>query len=187
MAAMARLGYCFAMTAALDPARLSSLPADLRAAFEAQAGALAEKASALDAERLARQQLQAEKSDLEAQNAFLKQANFRLEHLVREFRRAQFGPRAEKLGADQLPLAFEDVEVAIGDVRESIAHRTGASRENNVERPQQRRSRALPKELPRIERVIEPASIACPCGCGTMVRIERIARSASTSHRPSSR
>jgi transposase len=170
MAAMARLGYGFAMTAALDPARLSSLPADLRAAFEAQASALAEKASALDAERLARQQLQAEKSDLEAQNAFLKEANFRLEHLVREFRRAQFGPRSEKLGADQLQLAFEDIEVAIGEVRESIAHRTGASRENNVER-QERRSRALPQELPRIERVIEPASIACPCGCGTMVRI----------------
>ena len=29
----------------------------------------------------------------------------------------------------------------------------------------------LPEHLPRIERVIEPDSIACPCGCGDMVRI----------------
>lgn len=29
----------------------------------------------------------------------------------------------------------------------------------------------LPKELPRVERVIEPGSLLCPCGCGEMVRI----------------
>jgi transposase len=184
MAATIRIVYCFGMTEATDPARLDSLPADLRAAFEAQTKVLAsqtkalvEKSFELDIERAARLHLEteksqfaAEKSDLEAENAFLKEANSRLEHLVREFRRARFGPRSEKLDADQQQLAFEDIEIAIGEVRESLAHRTGASREANVERPQ-RRSRALPKELPRIERVIEPASIACPCGCGIMVRI----------------
>ena len=180
MAAMVRIGYCFGMTEALDPARLSSLPEDLRVAFKA----LVEKSFELDIERTARLHLTAEKSDLEvqnadlevqnadleAQNAFLKEANARLEHLVREFRRARFGPRSEKLDPDQQQLAFEDIEIAIAEVRESVARRTGASREANVER-QQRRSRALPKELPRIERVIEPASIACPCGCGTMAKI----------------
>ena len=180
MAAMVRIGYCFGMTEALDPARLSSLPEDLRVAFKA----LVEKSFELDIERTARLHLTAEKSDLEvqnadlevqnadleAQNAFLKEANARLEHLVREFRRARFGPRSEKLDPDQQQLAFEDIEIAIAEVRESVTRRTGASREANVER-QQRRSRALPKELPRIERVIEPASIACPCGCGTMAKI----------------
>lgn len=29
----------------------------------------------------------------------------------------------------------------------------------------------MPRDLPRIERVIEPDSLACPCGCGEMVRI----------------
>jgi len=177
---MVRIGYCFGMTEALDPARLSSLPEDLRVAFKA----LVEKSFELDIERTARLHLTAEKSDLEvqnadlevqnadleAQNAFLKEANARLEHLVREFRRARFGPRSEKLDPDQQQLAFEDIEIAIAEVRESVARRTGASREANVER-QQRRSRALPKELPRIEQVIEPASIACPCGCGTMAKI----------------
>src|SRR5664279_5666793 len=173
MAAMVRIGYCFGMTEALDPARLSSLPEDLRVAFKA----LVEKSFELDIERTARlhltaekSDLAAEKSDLEAQNAFLKEANSRLEHLVREFRRARFGPRSEKLDPDQQQLAFEDIEIAIAEVRESVTRRTGASREANVER-QQRRSRALPKELPRIEQVIEPASIACPCGCGTMAKI----------------
>jgi len=163
---MVRISYCFGMTEALDPARLSSLPKDLRVAFKA----LVEKSFELDIERAARLSLEAKKSNLEAENVFLKEANARLEHLVREFRRTQFGPRSEKLDPDQKQLAFEDIEIAIAEVRESVARRTGASREANVER-QQRRSRALPKELPRIERVIEPASIACPCGCGTMAKI----------------
>jgi transposase len=35
-----------------------------------------------------------------------------------------------------------------------------------------RRNRGhLPSHLPRIERVIEPASTQCPCGCGEMARI----------------
>ena len=33
------------------------------------------------------------------------------------------------------------------------------------------RTRALPKDLPREERVIEPDDLRCPCGCGDMVRI----------------
>jgi len=166
MAAMVRISYCFGMAEALDPARLSSLPKDLRVAFKA----LVEKSFELDIERAARLNLEAKKSNLEAENVFLKEANARLEHLVREFRRTQFGPRSEKLDPDQKQLAFEDIEIAIAEVRESVTRRIGASREANVER-QQRRSRALPKELPRIERVIEPASIACPCGCGTMAKI----------------
>jgi transposase len=160
------------MVDAIDPARLDRLPADVRAAFEAQAKALAETSGALDQERSARRrfeletsQLVAEKSNLAAENAFLKEANLRLEHLVHELRRARFGPRSEKLNPDQQQLVFEDIEIAIAEVQESIGRRPGASDETNVRRPQ-RRSRALPKELPHIERVIEPASIACPCGCG---------------------
>jgi len=151
------------MVEALDSTRLDRLPADVRAAFEAQAKALAETSAALD-------QLAAEKSDLAAENAFLKEANSRLERLVHELRRARFGPRSEKLDPDQQQMAFEDIEIAIAEVQESIAQRSRASHEANVE-PAQRRSRALPKELPRVEQVIEPASIACPCGCGSMVKI----------------
>lgn len=195
MASMTRIGYSFDMSDAVDPVRLSSLPEDLRAIFDAQAKALAEKSAQLDIERTTRLHLAAEKSnleaqkanlegqkaaleaqkaDLDAQNSFLKEANARLEHLLREFRRAQFGPRSEKLNPDQQQLAFEDIEVAIAEVQESVDtsvdRRTGASRDRKDAPPQQR-SRALPKDLPRIEQVIEPPSIDCPCGCGTMARI----------------
>ena len=159
MVVLRAIGYASCMVDAIDPARLESLPADLRAAFEAQAKMLAE----LDQERSARLRL-------EAENAFLKEANARLEHLVHELRRARFGPRSEKLAPDQQQLAFEDIEIAIAEGRESVERRPGASREANTKRPQ-RRSRALPKDLPHVEQVIEPASIACPCGCGDMVRI----------------
>jgi len=152
-------GYASRMVDAIDPARLESLPADLRAVFEAQAKMLAE----LDRERSARMRL-------EAENAFLKEANSRLEYLVHELRRARFGPRSEKLDPDQQQLAFEDIETAIAEGRESVERRPEASREANAKRAQ-RRSRALPKDLPHVEQVIEPASIACPCGCGDMVRI----------------
>jgi transposase len=172
-----RIRYVSRMVDAIDPARLDGLPADLRAAFEAQAKALAERSAELDRERSVRRclevetsQLASERSALAAENAELKAINTRLEQLVREFRRARFGPRSEKLDADQQQLAFEDIEIAIAEVRESVARRTAARQEPNAERPQ-RRSRALPKELPRVERVIELASIACPCGCGHMVKI----------------
>src|SRR5674476_925073 len=75
MAAMVRIGYCFGMAEALDPARLSSLPEDLRVAFKA----LVEKSFELDIERTARLHLTAEKSDLEVQNADLEVQNADLE------------------------------------------------------------------------------------------------------------
>ena len=132
------------MVEALDSARLDGLPADVRAAFEAQAKALAETSFQLDIERKARLHLEAEKSDLAAENAFLKEANVRLEHLVHELRRARFGPRSEKLDPDQQQLAFEDIEITIAEVQKYIAPRAGASGATNAEGPQ-RRSRARPR------------------------------------------
>jgi transposase len=38
-------------------------------------------------------------------------------------------------------------------------------------RPPQRNKGNLPAHLPRIERVIEPDSILCPCGCGEMAKV----------------
>jgi transposase len=178
---LARISYASRMVDAIDPARLDSLPADVRAAFEAQAKALAETSFQLDTEREARLHLEAEKSELEAknsdlatENAFLKEAKTRLEHLVHELRRARFGPRSEKLDPDEQQLAFEDIEITIAELQESVGRPPEASDETSDEtnvKPPQRRSRALPKELPCIEQVIEPASIACPCGCGSMVKI----------------
>ncbi|MBB4275701.1 transposase [Rhizobium mongolense] len=85
---------------------------------------------------------------------------------------------AESLQPDpmQMELALEDLETAIAETQAQIAlveEKIAASvpdPEKAVPR-KERKARALPQSLPRVERVIEPDSIACPCGCGNMVRI----------------
>lgn len=130
---------------------LSVLPPEIRAAFEAER-----------ARRLA----------LEADVAALVEHNRRLEHLVAEFRQVLYGKRSEKLGEDARQLAFEDLETAVAAAEEA---RTRASATQAASRPARagikRNQGRLPEALPRIERVIEPASILCPCGCGEMTRI----------------
>lgn len=145
------------MPAAHDAPDLSSLPPELRAVFEAPAVALA-------AERAARLHLKAEMADQKAHAA-------RLETLLREMRRARFGPRSEKLHPDQLALALEEIETAIAEARTGHDNRPAAKagKADAPERPKPQR--ALPADLPRIERVIEPEDKRCPCGCGEMVRI----------------
>jgi transposase len=144
------------MPSALDLTLLAQLPPEFRAAVEAQMQALAAEADL--------------RQHLEAENAELRTRNVRLEHLVRELQRARFGPRSEKLHPDQLELAFEDIELAIAAATEGQE----AAREARIgERPARtpRGPRCLPKDLPREERVIAPADLTCPCGCGQMVRI----------------
>ena len=56
---------------------------------------------------LLRTMLLATMTALDAERA----ANARLEQLLNQLRRMQFGKRSEKLDADQLNLAFEDIEL----------------------------------------------------------------------------
>jgi transposase len=118
----------------------------------------------LEAERAARRALEQELQALAEQNR-------RLEHLVREFRQALHGRRSERLSADERQLAFEDLEAAVAEVETAQAAgatRSGLPRAGGSVR---RRLGRLPQELPRIERVLEPESTLCPCGCGAMARI----------------
>jgi len=106
----------------------------------------------------------------------LTERNDRLEHLVREFRQALHGKKSEKLGADERQLAFEDLEVAAEAGAEAAQDASPAPPETCGETrrkraPANRNLGRLPKELPRIERVIEPESTLCPCGCGEMAPI----------------
>ena len=50
-----------------------------------------------------------------AELARVQDANARLWDILRQLRRAQFGRKSEKLDPDQLNLAMEDVEQAIGE------------------------------------------------------------------------
>ncbi|MEY8827208.1 IS66 family transposase [Sedimentitalea sp. XS_ASV28] len=103
------------------------------------------------------------------ENSALKEANRRLEHLVAELNHVVHGKRSEKLSDDDRQLAFEDLETAVAEVetrREQAAPSTQTPRGTR-----QRNLGHLPADLPRIERVIEPASLEYPCGCGRMHRI----------------
>lgn len=99
----------------------------------------------------------------------LKEINKRLEHLVAELNQVVHGKRSEKLNEDERQLAFEDLETAVAEVE---AQQDAQSPSRPATRRTARRNRGnLPKDLPRIEQVIEPDSMECPCGCGAMHQI----------------
>ena len=86
----------------------------------------------------------------------------RLEKLVAAFKHAAFGRRSEKSNPDQFELALEDLETAIAAI-----HAEEDAEDRATKRPVKQRATnrgALPKHLPRIEEVIEPASLTCACG-----------------------
>lgn len=96
----------------------------------------------------------------------------RQEALIHELNHALYGKKSEKLTEDERQLAFEDLEVAVAEVeetREAVTATLEASRPKR--KPVNRNLGNLPEGLPRIEEVIEPDSLDCPCGCGPMHRI----------------
>lgn len=132
--------YETGMARAPEPIDLKRLPPDIRAAFEA----------------------------LLVQVDDFREANARLEHLVKELHQALYGKKSEKLSEDERQLCFEDLEVAVAEVEEQ---QTRLEQDEPRKKTAKRNLGNLPKELPRIETIIEPDSILCPCGCGEMVRI----------------
>ena len=85
-------------------------------------------------------------------------------------RRAVYGKKSEKLDPGQLQLAFEDLEAALAEAEESAQAPAAAAPRRKRPAPE-RNIGHLPAHLPRSERVIEPPSTQCPCGCGEMERI----------------
>jgi transposase len=94
----------------------------------------------------------------------------RLTAIVDAFKRAMFGRRSEKLDPGQLEVALEDAEQEIAEKR---AETDAADAVLKGTRGQRRRANrgALPKHLPRVERVIEPERLECPCCGGRLHRI----------------
>lgn len=107
---------------------------------------------------------------LSTQNAELEAVNLRLEHIVKELNHLLYGPRSEKFTADERQLAFEDLEIAAAEVQ-AQSDAVEMTKPRKKRKPAQRNLGNLPAHLERIEVVVEPDSIICPCGCGDMVRI----------------
>ena len=154
------------MMPSFDSARLAELPADLRALFEAQRAMLEAEPGSIRAENELVTRLH-----VESELAASKETVERLQLLVKEYERARFSKRSEKFDPDQLQLILEDIEIAIAEVQEREDDRARRSGRPATRKRAGRTARAFPAHLRRVERVIEPASLACPCGCGLMVRI----------------
>ncbi|WP_431324762.1 IS66 family transposase [Rhizobium sp. YTU87027] len=157
------------MSSAIDLSQFPDLPPEVLKAFAAVQ-------FELSVERAARQHEQAVVAEKDAFITELKQLIEKLEGQVQDYRRTKFGPKSEKLDPTQMELALEDLETAIAETQAQIAfveEKIAASAVDPAKAVprKERKTRALPQGLPRVERVIEPDSIACPCGCGNMVRI----------------
>ncbi|NCU20438.1 IS66 family transposase [Candidatus Falkowbacteria bacterium] len=164
------------MSQPFDLSQFPDLPPEVVQAFAAQQAALEAARFEASVERAAREHEQSVGAEKDAFIAELKALLAKLEGQVQDYRRTKFGPKSEKLDPAQLELALEDLETAIAETQAQIAaveDRIAANEpdpEKRTPRPP-RKARALPESLPRVERVIEPESIICPCGCGDMVRI----------------
>lgn len=101
------------------------------------------------------------------------EARRRLESIVSELRREKFGSKSEKLTPEQFNLPLEDVEIAQGvlDAAQENAESIIKGKPAGKTRPRNRNRGQLPAHLPRVERIIEPESTLCPCGCGEMAKI----------------
>jgi len=103
--------------------------------------------------------------------AVLKDITRRQEHLIAELNHALHGKRSEKLSDDERQLAFEDLSIALAEVEVEKEARSNKASDGTT-RPALRRTIGnLPAKLPRIEEIIEPDSLICPCGCGVMHKI----------------
>ena len=163
------------MSQSFDLSLFPNLPPEVVQAFAAQQATLEAAQFEVVVERAARQHEQAVVAEKEAFITELKALIERLEGQVQDYRRTKFGPKSEKLDPAQLELALEDLETAIAETQARIAaveDRIAASEPDPEKRTPRapRKARALPESLPRDLRVIEPDSIACPCGCGPASR-----------------
>lgn len=146
------------MTTSWNNLDLDALPDDVKSML------LAERAARIEAEKRA-DQLKKHTDRLEAH------AN-RLEHLLNEFKRALFGRKSEKISADQLELALEELETAASETETAVGEAQAKSDATaKPKQPPKRNLGRLPAALPRIENIIEPDDIMCPCGCGEMKKI----------------
>lgn len=86
----------------------------------------------------------------------------RLQLIIKKLQRAQFGRRSERLDADQLALALEELDADVARIRESRPH----IEKQQDERPPHRKP--LPDHLPREDVVLDVDGAICACCGGTL-------------------
>ena len=94
----------------------------------------------------------------------------RLRQIIRELQRHRFGRRAEKLPADQLQLALEDVEQVAAAAEAATEDKSEEERQKRAAKRRTNRG-SLPAHLPRIETLVDIDNKVCPCCAGQLHRI----------------
>jgi len=87
-----------------------------------------------------------------------------LEKLVAAFKQAAFGRKSEKADSEQFDLALEDLETAIAAVH--AGDEADSPSDKLHPKPRAANRGSLRAHRSRVEEIIEPESLACPCGGG---------------------
>ena len=64
-----------------------------------------------------------------------------------------------------------DLQIAVAETEEQKQDQSTGEAPPNRKRVAKRNRGNLPEDLPRIEQIVEPDSLVCPCGCGPMHKI----------------
>ena len=97
----------------------------------------------------------------------------RLELVIRQLLRAQFGRKSERLDPEPFQLTLENLEqeIAAAKAARQDAEESDANRRSR-RAPARRNLGHLPAHLERYEVVIEPEDRSCPCCGGAMHQID---------------
>jgi transposase len=141
-----------------------SLPNDVKRLRALARKAIAERNIAIVEREAAikeRNAERAEKAKLEAERDRLQSLYEHVHHLLRKANDHRFGARnerLERLPADQLQLALEDIEASIAKTEAAEE-----KREPRLPRTSARKRGALPEHLSRIHQTVAPPNTNCPC------------------------
>src|SRR3954449_11000190 len=142
-----------------DPDRLRTKLIEVSGLFEKQSVAFTAMQDQLDHFKVAFEEADAERQ--------------RLELVIKQLLRAQFGRKSERLDPEQLQLTLENLEQEIAAAK---APRQEAEDSDANRRPRRAPARRnlghLPAHLERYEVVIEPEDGNCPCCGGAMHQID---------------
>jgi transposase len=121
------------------------------------------------AERAVHAAIVAERDAIAIERDELAARTAKLEHIVRELRRTHFGRKSERLDADQLALALEDLETALAKGERQEERKEEGPHRQRPARCRTSRNAQL-DQLPHAEVVIEPEAQSCPC-CGAALHV----------------
>lgn len=115
-------------------------------------------------------ELPSDPAELRSFAAALLERCARLERLLKLANDARFGRSSEKLNADQLQLALEDIDAAVAALEAAEDHASPRTRERRAAERRANRGK-LPEHLPRIIETLKPTETTCPCCRGALHEI----------------